>query len=420
MTEIPWVRIPNEVKAAEKKIADSELSDSLYDQYQPKTKIAGTKPHPTPLVESAAMAAVDLPPPKYQPKLVKGAIESGAFSDAQTEQIIYAGQAHNEMLPGAVYRKGYMIGDGTGVGKGREIAGVLWDNWNNGRKKALWITEKPTLFKDAHRDLADVSWIQGAEKLFALGQKKVGKPVEVNEGIMFATYALIGRDFRHIKPDVPETFTNMTIRLNQIVDWLGEDFDGVIVFDECHNMANAQGKQSEFGESPASQKAMAGVLLQSLVPHARVLYVSATAATEISNFAYLERLGLWGEGTSFPNKNAFINKVGAGGMASMELLASNMKAMGVYHARSLAWDGVTVDRLVHGLSDEHVEIYNKLADAWQMVLNNVNEALGITGIYASGRERGVAYSKFWGSHQRFFQPGDHGHANANHLRICTS
>lgn len=402
--DYPGISEPSriEVQPAEKIKARAELSDSLYDHYQPKIKIDGAKPHPTPLVESAAMAAVDLPSPKYQPKLLKSAIESGAFSDAQIEQIIYAGQAQNEMLAGAVFRKGYMVGDGTGVGKGREIAGVLWDNWNNGRKKALWITEKPTLFKDAHRDLKDVGWLQGAEKLFALGQKKVGRMIEVPEGIMFATYALLGRDFRHIKPDVPETLKNMTIRLNQIIDWLGIEFDGVIVFDECHNMANAQTKKTEFGESAPSQKAMAGVLLQNLLPKARVLYVSATAATEISNFAYLERLGLWGEGTAFSNKNAFISKVGAGGMASMELLASNMKAMGLYHARSLAWDGVTIDRLIHDLSNEQAEIYNNLANAWQLVLNNVNEALGITGIYESGRERGVAYSRFWGSHQRFF------------------
>ncbi|MGD9368816.1 MAG: strawberry notch family protein [Desulfobacteraceae bacterium] len=391
-----------DVQIADKQRADEEISDSLYDHYQPKTKIIGTQPHPTPLVESAAMAAVDLPQPTYKPKLLKQSVESGAFSDAQIEQIIYAGQAHSDMLPGGTVRRGYMIGDGTGVGKGREIAGVLWDNWHNGRRKALWITEKPTLFKDAQRDLIDVGWTEGAEKLFSLSQKKVGRRIEVPEGLMFATYALLAREFKHIKPDVPETLENMAVRLNQIVDWLEDDFQGVIVFDECHNMANAQGKETDFGKSAASQKAMAGVLLQNLLPNARVLYVSATAATEISNFAYLERLGLWGEGTAFKSKNDFIGKIGAGGMASMELLASNMKAMGAYHARSLSWQGVEVERMVHELSPEQTDIYNQLADAWQIVLNNINEALGITGIYESGRERGAAYSRFWGAHQRFF------------------
>jgi hypothetical protein len=391
-----------DVQIVDKQSAADEISDCLYDHYRPRIQIAGTQPHPTALVESAAMAAVKLPAPAYCPKLLKKSVESGAFSDAQIEQIIYAGQAHSDMLAGSAVRRGYMIGDGTGVGKGRQIAGVIWDNWNNGRKKALWITEKPTLFKDAKRDLIDVGWAEGAEKLFSLSQKPLGRRISATEGILFATYALLGRQFKNINTDIPKTLQDMTVRLNQIVDWLGKDFDGVVVFDECHNMANAQGKETDFGVSNPSQKAMAGVLLQNLLPNARVLYVSATAATEISNFAYLERLGLWGQGTSFKSKNDFIAKIGAGGMASMELLASNMKAMGAYHARSLSWQGVAVDRLVHELTPAQTEIYNQMADAWQIVLHNINDALSITGIFESGRQRGAAYSQFWGAHQRFF------------------
>ena len=34
-------------------------------------------------------------------------------------------------------RAGFFIGDGAGVGKGRTIAGLIWENWQHGRKKAL-------------------------------------------------------------------------------------------------------------------------------------------------------------------------------------------------------------------------------------------------------------------------------------------
>jgi len=37
--------------------------------------------------------------------------------------------------------------------------------------------------------------------------------------------------------------------------------------------------------------------LQSELPLARLIYASATAATELQNMAYLTRLGLWGQGT---------------------------------------------------------------------------------------------------------------------------
>ncbi len=85
-------------------------------------------------------------------KLSKKTIKSGALSDAQLEAIVYAGQAHTRKLPNGE-RQGFLIGDGTGLGKGREVADIIWDNWNHGRKKAVWILETSNLFKDAKRDI---------------------------------------------------------------------------------------------------------------------------------------------------------------------------------------------------------------------------------------------------------------------------
>lgn len=42
--------------------------------------------------------------------------------------------------------------------------------------------------------------------------------------------------------------------------------------------------------------------LQRRLPNARIMYVSATGASEAENLCYMERLGLWGPGAAFPNK----------------------------------------------------------------------------------------------------------------------
>ncbi|EKD33686.1 MAG: hypothetical protein ACD_75C02624G0002 [uncultured bacterium] len=55
-----------------------------------------------------------------------GTVKTGKLSDVQLEAITAAGQAHQDILPSGAQR-GFFIGDGTGVGKGREIAGILWD-----------------------------------------------------------------------------------------------------------------------------------------------------------------------------------------------------------------------------------------------------------------------------------------------------
>ena len=66
------------------------------------------------------------------------------MSDAQLEAVMYAGQAHETVLPDGS-RKGFLIGDGTGVGKGREISGIILDNFNSGRTKTAGEIVKETV-----------------------------------------------------------------------------------------------------------------------------------------------------------------------------------------------------------------------------------------------------------------------------------
>src|SRR3546814_2281822 len=57
--------------------------------------------------------------------------------------------------------------------------------------------------------------------------------------------------FRSLRSDARE---DKASRVQQIVDWLGADFDGVIVFDESHAMQNAAGSRSERGDGAPSQR----------------------------------------------------------------------------------------------------------------------------------------------------------------------
>lgn len=47
-------------------------------------------------------------------------------------------------------------GDGAGVGKGRTIAGCIFENFLKGRKKAIWISVSNDLKYDSERDLMDI------------------------------------------------------------------------------------------------------------------------------------------------------------------------------------------------------------------------------------------------------------------------
>lgn len=386
------------VEKADEVKPEGELTESIFEQYQPqRLKIAGAKPHPGALVQSSAMASVLPPAATYTPNLPKEVIEKGMLSLAQLEVVVYAGQAHAQMLPNGE-RRGFLIGDGTGVGKGREISGVIIDNFRQGRTKAVWFSEKQGLLKDAQRDFEGVG---GNPALISAHTKvKASGKIDLKSGILFSTYDTL-RSKEQVKGDEKDKKKPIT-RLEQVAAWLGPDFDGVIVFDEAHNMGNASPVKGKRGMTKPSQRALAGVDLQRLVPNARILYVSATAATEVPNLTYASRLGLWGEGTAFSKVQDFVAKIGAAGVSAMELVARDMKALGSYIARSLSYDGVTYDRVVHELTSLQSDSYNEVVRAWQVVLKNIHAAMEETGANKDGQAKGAAMAQFWGAHQRFF------------------
>ena len=78
---------------------NTAVSD-IYAAYAPqRIEITGARPHPTPLVESVAMAAVLPPMPSAQPTLPPRLVSHGELSEAQLEAIIMANDAHDMICP---------------------------------------------------------------------------------------------------------------------------------------------------------------------------------------------------------------------------------------------------------------------------------------------------------------------------------
>ena len=394
------------------------LTDALYEEYGLQSiRILGSQAHPTKLVQSAAMASVAPPKPSYHPHLPVALISDGLLSDAQLESVIYAGEAHSDFLAGAWsvdetfdlvtaarddaesavhFRRGWFLGDGTGAGKGRQVAGILLDNWLKGRRRALWISKSDKLIEDAQRDWSAL----GMERLLVtpLSRFRQGTPIRLAEGILFTTYATLRTDERGEKLS----------RVRQIVEWLGSDFDGVIIFDESHAMQNAVGGKGERGDQAPSQQGRAGLRLQHALPNARIVYVSATGATTVHNLAYAQRLGLWGgEDFPFATRAEFVEAIEDGGVAAMEVLARDLKALGLYAARSLSYEGVEYELVEHQLTSEQIRIYDAYAGAFSIIHNNLDAAMqaaNITGETGTlnAQAKAAARSAFESAKQRFF------------------
>ncbi|VDN07010.1 unnamed protein product [Thelazia callipaeda] len=361
-----------------------------YSEYRP-AKLRSGLSHPDSVIETASLSSVAPPDVRYNLTIPEEIIDTGAISAVQLEAVVYACQAHEMRLP-SNERAGYLIGDGAGVGKGRTIACIIFENYLLGRKRSIWLSVSADLRYDAERDLRDI----GAKniKIYALNKFKYskigGKENCVKKGCIFATYSSLIGECRSAKG-------KYRTRLKQLIQWFGQDYDGVIVLDECHRAKNlvptSGSKPTKTGRSVME--------LQKALPNARIVYASATGATEPRNMAYMTRIGLWGQGQAFHEFSDFINAVEKRGVGAMEIVAMDMKQRGLYLARQLSFRGVSFRIEEVPLTAEFVEVYDASVKLWLECRRQFQAALSHHCVSRSQVK--LIWGQFWAAHQRFFK-----------------
>nr|CAB3488213.1 unnamed protein product [Digitaria exilis] len=369
-----------------------------FTDYRPAKLSLGLS-HPDPVVETSSLSAVQPPEPTYNLNIKDELDETKTLSCLQIETIVYACQRHLHHLPTGD-RAGFFIGDGAGVGKGRTIAGLIWENWQQGRHKAVWVSVGSDLKYDARRDLDDVGakCVQ-VHPLNKLPYSKLdSKAIGIKNGVIFVTYSsLIASSERGRS------------RLQQLVQWCGHEFEGLLVFDECHKAKNLI---PDAGSQPTR---------------------TGKAVLEIQNHNSMN------SSINLPNEAAFIygNVSGAlekGGVGALELVAMDMKARGMYVCRTLSYKGADFD-VVEAPLEERMMVKSYDVDefsAFKLLLNLIMfsfrflivlfimqnmyrkaaefwaelrlELISASELFAE--EKGNSnqiWRLYWASHQRFFR-----------------
>ncbi|NJR31532.1 MAG: DEAD/DEAH box helicase family protein [Chamaesiphon sp. CSU_1_12] len=393
------------------------MSHETYTPYQSGIEIDGASPHPSKICESISMAAIDCPLPTVRPTLPKEIIDKNLASDCQLETLIQACQSHSKLLDtpwyiaengqikvalpdnpqGKYHRQGYFCGHNTGLGKSRIIALLILTNWCENRKRAVWVSKNDKLLEDARKEWVAVGG--NAEQIVPLSKFAQDRPIVMSQGILFVTYGTLRSPAKG----------NKKSRVSQIVEWLGEDWQGALNFDEAHLMGNAAGEENERGFTHGSAQGIAGTELANRLPNARVTYLSATGAAKVSSLSYCQRLGLWQtEAFPFSSRADFITSIENAGIAGLEMVAKDLKSVGLYLAPGLSFDGVKFETIIHEITAEQREAWDIYAQAFEYIHQQLGEVLRSIGLETqsgkctNSRAKASAMSIFESAKLRFF------------------
>ena len=85
---------------------------------------------------------------------------------------------------------------------------------------------------------------------------------------------------------------------------------------------------------------------------------------------------MWGgEDFPFATRVELVEAIEDGGVPAMEVLARDLRALGLYTARSLSYDGVEYELIEHALTDEQRHIYDAYASAFAVIHNHLDAAM---------------------------------------------
>lgn len=269
-----------------------------------------------------------------------------------------------------------VIGDETGIGKGRQAAAVLEYAKHQG-KIPVFVTKDPKLFSDMFGDLKDIggtiknplilgdtekaSIVDGDNNVLVKSpslpkqQKAISKIME--EGFEDSGYDAIFLTYSQVNKDNPR---------QKFLEALAERDDVIIVMDEAHEAAGGAetSMQASFFQGGVISKGSGadkveihktGLLNQpgTKIGRGGVVYLSATFAKRPDNTSLYFRTDL---GKAAQKFSQIVDAMKKGGVALQQAVSEGLAKSGQYFRRERDFSGVKYSmKRVEGASVENVE-----------------------------------------------------------------
>jgi predicted RNA methylase len=299
------------------------------------------------------------------------------FSAEQVDAIALA-------LDNITQGKGFIIGDQTGVGKGRVNAAMIKYAILN-KLTPIFVTEKPNLYGDMIRDLNDIGmnnikpfatnsgfsipidedaqeWYAAAEKAKEDGEtppKQYGtfiktpgnsnhtkNMLEMIEASHIKDFDVIFTTYSQMQTVKGETTTRM-----DFLDKLSQG--GLVILDESHNAGGTSVTQKRSKTGPdVGEKTGRAAMARKMVANAKgVFYSSATYAKrpDVLDLYSKTDMGL------VADQNTLKDSLIAGGVPLQQAVASMLAKSGQYIRREKSFDGIVYDTVVVDVDRQFAE-----------------------------------------------------------------
>jgi hypothetical protein len=284
-------------------------------------------------------------------------------TDAELENALAAEQIDAVAL--AIYniekrKQSLIVGDQTGIGKGRVAAAMIRYAAKQG-KLPIFISEKPNLFSDIYRDLADI----GSAHLvpFIVNANEAKTKVKDAEGnVMYEPDAPSVQADIFKSQKLPKKYDVVLATYSQFNQpekkpikplFLADIAHGsVIIMDEAHNAS---------GDSQTG-----GFLMSTLGNADGVVFLSATFAKTPKNMPIYAIKTCMSEANM--TKQELIDSIDRGGVALQEILSAQLVSEGQMIRRERTFEGIEVDYVT---LDENAKKHEEIADKVTAIVRDI-------------------------------------------------
>ena len=301
---------------------------------------------------------------------------------------------------------GFIIGDQTGVGKGRFVAAMIRYAMKQGRTP-MFVTEKTGLYKDMYRDLSAIGMADIKDKILMTNagaktdldesgtvQLKTPKSAEHNQNLL--NMAVDGA----LDPKYSVIFTTYDQMNDQksprrtFLQAMAED--GFMILDESHNAGGSGVEVRKTRKNP--NPVPRSKFVRSMIGDAHsVVYSSATYAKRpnVMDLYFKTDMAL-----AVDDISELAEIIEAGGIPMQQVLASMLAEAGQYLRREKSFEGVEyetkpypVDKeAANGIAEALTAITSFEETVAKPMIKDMNEELAASGVKAAGKSAGKVES----------------------------